>query len=86
MSARGSPAQTDPDLVAGGGLPRSCTVGAVNARAVIVGTDVGGTADNVAVLTDNGTFLIDQLLEVPSQDARRTAGGTPAYLRARFGD
>ena len=86
MSPRGSPAQTDPDLVAGGGLPRSCTVGAVNARAVIVGTDVGGTADNVAVLTDNGTFLIDQLLEVPSQDARRTAGGAPAGLRARFGD
>ncbi len=52
----------------------------MNARAVIVGIDVGGTADNVTVLTYKGTFLIDQLLEVPS----RVLEGPLAVLRQAY--
>ncbi len=45
---------------------------------MIVGIDVGGTSDNVTVLAHNGTFLIDQLLEVPS----RVLEGPPSAIAA----
>ena len=34
---------------------------------VVVGLDVGGTSNNVTVLTEDGQFLIGRLLEVPSR-------------------
>ena len=42
---------------------------------VIVGIDNGGTKNNVTVLADDGQFLIDQMVEVPS---RVTEGTGPA--------
>lgn len=44
----------------------------------MVGIDVGGTSDNVTVLTHDGRFLIDRLLEVPS----RVLDGPPGALAA----
>ena len=35
--------------------------------AVVVGVDVGGTKTNATVLTADGTFLIDRMIEVPSR-------------------
>src|ERR1700722_10293373 len=40
---------------------------------LVVGIDVGGTADNVTVLREDGVFLIDRLGECPSR-----GGGGPA--------
>jgi glucokinase len=34
---------------------------------VVVGIDNGGTANNATVLTSDGTFLVDRLVEVPSR-------------------
>lgn len=45
---------------------------------MIVGIDVGGTSDNVTVLARNGAFLLDRMLEVPSQ----VLDGPPAALAA----
>ncbi len=45
---------------------------------LVVGLDVGGTSNNVTVLTQDGEFLIDRLLEVPS----RVLEGPPAALQA----
>ena len=38
--------------------------------AVIVGIDNGGTKNNVTVLNAAGEFLIDRMIEVPSQIGR----------------
>ena len=35
--------------------------------AVVVGLDVGGTKTNATVLDENGTFLIDRMVETPSR-------------------
>ena len=35
--------------------------------AVVVGLDVGGTKTNATVLTDDGRFLVDHMVEVPSR-------------------
>jgi glucokinase len=40
---------------------------AAGSDAVVVGIDNGGTANNVTVLTRDGQFLIDHMLEVPSR-------------------
>ena len=45
---------------------------------VIVGLDVGGTKTNATVLTTSGAFLIEQMVEVPSQ----VHEGPPAALEA----
>jgi len=42
---------------------------------VVVGIDVGGTKTNATVLSEDGTFLIDRMIEVPS---RVTDGPTAA--------
>jgi glucokinase len=34
---------------------------------LVVGLDVGGTSNNVTVLSRDGRFLVDQLLEIPSR-------------------
>lgn len=36
-------------------------------RAVVVGIDVGGTKTNATVLDDNGMFLVDHMVEMPSR-------------------
>ena len=51
-------------------------------RAVVVGIDVGGTSDNVTVLTRDRTFLIEQLLEVPSRVLDGPAGALVALRQA----
>ena len=38
----------------------------VDAMAVVVGLDVGGTKTNATVLTDDGRFLVDHMVEVAS--------------------
>ena len=38
----------------------------VQAMSVVVGLDVGGTKTNATVLTDDGRFLVDHMVEVPS--------------------
>ena len=45
---------------------------------VVVGIDVGGTKTNATVLADDGTFLIDRMVEVPS----RVNDGPPAAVAA----
>ena len=35
--------------------------------AVVVGLDVGGTKTNATVLTDDGRFLVDHMVEMPSR-------------------
>ena len=35
--------------------------------AVVVGIDVGGTKTNATVLADDGRFLVDRMIEVPSR-------------------
>jgi glucokinase len=45
---------------------------------LVVGIDVGGTSDNVTVMTHDGRFLVDRLLEVPS----RVLEGPPAAIAA----
>jgi len=45
---------------------------------VVVGIDVGGTKTNATVLADDGTFLIDRMIEVPS----RVNHGPPAAIAA----
>jgi glucokinase len=45
---------------------------------VVVGLDVGGTTTNVSVLAEDGRFLIDRMLEVPS----RVLEGPDAALAA----
>jgi len=37
----------------------------VQAMSVVVGLDVGGTKTNATVLTDDGRFLVDHMVEVP---------------------
>jgi predicted NBD/HSP70 family sugar kinase len=54
------------------------TIGAMESHALVVGIDVGGTSNNVTVLTQAGTFLIDHMLEVPS----RVLDGPTAALGA----
>jgi glucokinase len=54
----------------------------VDARTVIVGIDVGGTSDNVTMLTHNGTFLIDRMLEVPSRVLDGPSGALAALRQA----
>ena len=46
--------------------------------AVVVGLDVGGTKTNATVLDENGTFLIDRMVETPS----RVREGPQAALEA----
>ncbi len=46
--------------------------------AVVVGIDVGGTKTNATVLSDDGTFLIDRMVEAPS----RVTDGPPAAVEA----
>ena len=45
---------------------------------VVVGLDVGGTKTNATVLTVDGTFLVDEMIEAPS----RVHDGPPAALDA----
>ena len=45
---------------------------------VVVGIDVGGTKTNATVLAENGDFLIDRMIEVPS----RVNDGPPAAIAA----
>ena len=45
---------------------------------VVVGIDVGGTKTNATVLADDGTFLVDRMIEVPS----RVNDGPPAAVTA----
>jgi predicted NBD/HSP70 family sugar kinase len=47
-------------------------------RAVVVGLDVGGTKTNATVLAEDGTFLIDRMIELPS----RVTDGPEAALEA----
>ena len=35
--------------------------------AVVVGLDVGGTKTNATVLAEDGKFLVDRMVEVPSR-------------------
>ena len=35
--------------------------------AVVVGLDVGGTKTNATVLSEDGRFLVDRMVEVPSR-------------------
>ena len=49
---------------------------------VIVGIDTGGTANNVTVLTLDGHFLVDGLLEVPSRVTEGPAAAVEAMLLA----
>ena len=35
--------------------------------AVVVGLDVGGTKTNATLLSDDGRFLVDHMVEVPSR-------------------
>ena len=51
---------------------------AISHAPVVVGLDVGGTKTNATVLTADGTFLIEQMVEVPSQ----VHDGPPAALDA----
>jgi len=46
--------------------------------AVVVGIDVGGTKTNATVLSDDGRFLIDRMIEVPS----RVTDGPAAAIEA----
>ena len=46
--------------------------------AVVVGIDVGGTKTNATVLSDDGRFLIDRMVEVPS----RVTDGPAAAIEA----
>ncbi len=45
---------------------------------VVVGIDVGGTKTNATVLSEDGTFLIDRMVEVPS----RVTDGPSAAIEA----
>src|SRR4029078_7605216 len=45
---------------------------------VVVGLDVGGTKTNATVLTDDGRFLVDHMVEVPSG----VLEGRPAAIAA----
>jgi predicted NBD/HSP70 family sugar kinase len=46
--------------------------------AVVVGLDVGGTKTNATVLADDGRFLVDRMVEVPS----RVLQGPPSAIAA----
>ncbi len=50
----------------------------MDSNSLVVGIDVGGTTDNVTVVTHDGRFLIDRMLEVPS----RVLEGPAAALAA----
>lgn len=50
--------------------------------AVVVGLDVGGTATNATVLTAKGEFLVDGLMEVPSQVLDGPEAAIEALARA----
>jgi predicted NBD/HSP70 family sugar kinase len=47
---------------------------------VVVGIDVGGTKTNATVLTDDGGFLIDRMIEVPSRVSEGPAGAIQAIV------
>jgi predicted NBD/HSP70 family sugar kinase len=49
---------------------------------VIVGIDNGGTKNNVTVLADDGRFLIDHMIEVPSRVTEGTAPALDALAAA----
>ena len=51
-------------------------------RSVIIGIDNGGTKNNVTVLTDDGRFLIDRMVEVPSRVMEGTALALDALAAA----
>lgn len=49
---------------------------------VVVGIDNGGTANNATVLTPEGTFLVDRLVEVPSRVTEGTDVAVEAMVQA----
>ena len=51
-------------------------------RSVIVGIDNGGTKNNVTVLDDDGLFLIDRMVEVPSRVMEGTIVALDALVLA----
>ena len=53
-----------------------------SATSVVVGLDVGGTKTNATVLTARGAFLIEQMVEVPSQVHAGPPGALDAIAEA----
>ncbi len=53
-----------------------------DSRSVIIGIDNGGTKNNVTVLDDDGRFLIDRMVEVPSRVMEGTALALDALAAA----
>jgi predicted NBD/HSP70 family sugar kinase len=51
-------------------------------RRVVVGVDNGGTSNNVTVLSDDGRFLVDSMLEVPSRVLDGPAPAIAAMVEA----
>jgi glucokinase len=54
----------------------------VNARWVVVGLDNGGTANNATVLDEDGHFLVDDLVELPSRVREGPAVAVEALAEA----
>jgi predicted NBD/HSP70 family sugar kinase len=52
------------------------------APAVVVGVDVGGTKTNATVLDDDGRFLVDGMVEVPSRVSEGPAAAVAAAVAA----
>ena len=49
---------------------------------VVVGLDNGGTANNATVMTPDGHFLVDRLVEVPSRVTQGPAAAVDALIEA----
>ena len=49
---------------------------------VVVGLDNGGTANNATVMTPDGSFLVDRLVEVPSRATEGPAAAIDALVEA----
>jgi len=68
--ARGSRAAVSPTRGPVCPIPPTCgrsIRAGMDSNSLVVGIDVGGTTDNVTVVTHDGRFLIDRMLEVPSR-------------------
>jgi predicted NBD/HSP70 family sugar kinase len=54
----------------------------MSTTAVVVGLDVGGTKTNATVLAEDGTFLVDRMVEVPSRVCEGPRGAVAAISEA----
>ena len=55
------------DNTAGAATTSSMIAGHIPTGPVVVGIDNGGNCNNATVLDGTGTFLVDQLVEIPSR-------------------